>query len=51
MSKLQERVKYRDAWFAAVRGVTKSQTQLDDRKTTSLEAFDRVLLRNVIVIL
>ena len=51
LSKLQERVKYRDAWFAAVCGVTKSQTQLDDRKTTSLEAFDRVLLRNVIVIL
>ena len=50
LSKLQEIVKYRDAWFAAVSGVAKSQTQLDYGKT-SLEAFDRVLLRNITVIL
>ena len=43
LSKLQEIVKYRDAWCAAVNGVTKSQTQLNDRKT-SLEAFDRVFI-------
>ena len=28
LSKLQEMVKDREAWYAAVRGVTKSQTQL-----------------------
>ena len=30
LSKLQEIVKYREAWRAAVHGVTKSQTQLSD---------------------
>ena len=30
MSKLQEMVKDREAWCAAVHGVTKSQTQLRD---------------------
>ena len=30
LSKLQETVKDREAWFAAVCGVTKSQTQLRD---------------------
>ena len=30
MSKLQEMVKDREAWHAAVHGVTKSQTQLSD---------------------
>jgi len=30
LSKLQETVKDREAWFAAVRGVTKSQTHLRD---------------------
>ena len=30
LSKLQEIVKYREAWHAAVCGVTKSQTQLSD---------------------
>ena len=30
LSKLQEMVKDREAWGAAVRGVTKSQTQLSD---------------------
>ena len=30
LSKLQEMVKYREAWHAAVHGVAKSQTQLND---------------------
>ena len=30
LSKLQEKVKEREAWNAAVHGVTKSQTQLSD---------------------
>ena len=30
LSKLQEMVKVREAWCAAVHGVTKSQTQLSD---------------------
>ena len=30
LSKLQEMVKDREAWSAAVHGVTKSQTQLSD---------------------
>ena len=30
LSKLQEMVKDREAWSAAVNGVTKSQTQLSD---------------------
>ena len=34
LSKLWKIVKGREAWRAAVHGVTKSQTQLSDRKTT-----------------
>jgi len=30
LSKLEEIVKYREAWSAAVHGVTKSQTELSD---------------------
>ena len=32
--KLQETVRVREVWCAAVHGVMKSQTQLDDRTTT-----------------
>ena len=34
LSKLQEMVKDREAWHAAVHGVTKSQTRLSDRTKT-----------------
>ena len=34
LSKLREMVKDREAWHAAVHGVTKSQTQLSDSTTT-----------------
>ena len=33
LSKLQETVKHREAWCAAVHGVTKSRTRLSDRTT------------------
>ena len=33
LSKLQEMVKDREVWRVAVRGVTKSQTRLNDRTT------------------
>ena len=35
LSKPWEMVKDREAWRAAVHGVTKSQTQLSDRPTTN----------------
>ena len=35
LSKLQETVKDREGWPAAVHGVTKSQTQLGDCRTTT----------------
>ena len=37
LSKLLEIVKNREAWCAAVHGVTKSWTQLSDRTTTAAE--------------
>ena len=33
LSKLQETVEHREAWYAAVHGITKSWTQLNDWKT------------------
>ena len=38
LSKLREIVKIREAWGAAVHGVTKSQTQLTDRMTPTKPA-------------
>ena len=35
LNKLQKTVKDREAWHAAVHGVTKSQTQLSDGTTTT----------------
>ena len=35
LSKFWEVVKDREAWHAAIHGVTKSQTQLSDRTTTT----------------
>ena len=37
LSKLQEMVKDREAWGAAIHGVAKSQTQLNDWTTTNFE--------------
>ena len=35
LNKLPETVKDREAWYAAVHGVTKSQTQLSNSTTTT----------------
>ena len=39
LSKLQEMVKDREGWCAAVHGVTKSWTRLDDGTTTTALVF------------
>ena len=44
LSKLQETVKDRDAWRAAVHEITKSQTQLSNWKTTTTYTVESNLL-------
>ena len=44
LSKLQELVIYREAWHAAVHGVTKSQTQLSDWTTKNIQIKKMYLL-------
>ena len=39
LSKLQEIVKDREAWRAAIHGVTKNQSQLSDWTTTETDSF------------
>ena len=39
LSKLQEMVKYREAWHAAIRGVAKSQTAEQLNNNTVLKSF------------
>ena len=41
LSKLQEKLKDRDAWLAVVQGVTKSQTRLSDSTTTPSGIYSR----------
>ena len=43
LGKLGEMVRDREAWRAAVHGVTRSQTQLDNRTTTVTSAFRPIL--------
>ena len=38
LSKLQEIVRSREAWHAAVHGVAQTQTRLSNKTTTGLEA-------------
>ena len=41
LSKLQEKVKDRDAWLAVIHGVTKSQTRLSDSTTIPSGIYSR----------
>ena len=47
LSKLCEMVKDREAWCAAVRGVTKSQTRLSERTTKPQKLNDRTIITTV----
>ena len=39
LGKLQEMVRDREAWHAAVHGITKSWTQRDDYSTTTIRSY------------
>ena len=43
LSKLQEMVKDREAWHAAVHRVTKSQTRLSDLTELAMSALNRLI--------
>ena len=45
LNKLQEIVKDREAWRAAVHGIAKSQTGLSDRTTRQLNTLSKNLLK------
>ena len=45
LSKLQELVKDKEAWYAVVHGVTKGHTQLSDRMTTYTFFFNNCALK------
>ena len=49
LSKLQETVKDREAWCAAVHGITRSQTQLSDWTTTTNHIIVKYLTINIII--
>ena len=51
LSKLQDLVKDREAWLAAVLGVTKSQTRLSDCTTTFLAGRSIFITVNIFEIL
>ena len=50
LRKLWEIVKGREAWYVAVRGVTKSQTQLSNLRTTTkvFQILFRVVLEKIL---
>ena len=50
LSKLQEMVKDRDAWHAAVHGVAKSRTQLSDWTTTNFFILQIILNEQTLII-
>ena len=50
LSELQETVKDREAWHAAVQGVSESQTRLSDWTTTTLQvSIDGVLNKDIYI--
>ena len=50
-SKLQEVVKDREAWHAAVHGVAKSRTQLSNRTTTNQEGAEKPMASSLLTVI
>ena len=50
LSKLREIVKVREAWHAAVHGVTRVQTQLSDEQRTATMSVLILLMNNTFII-